>query len=160
MIGGGDDMRHVNVRVAGVDLGERLLRGSFQPVVEFLRHPVPQLVEERLDVKSGHEHAEKPGDAAQLVEVADQRVARPRVLDLDGDLPPVLPDAAVHLPDGGRGRRLIIELGEAGPPVLAHIGGQDLVNGTRGQRRRGLLQPGQRCPVRPGDLRGQRRLED
>ena len=38
--------------------------------------------------------------------------------------------------------------------------GQHPVHGAGGQRRRGFLEPGQRRPVRPGELRRQRGLED
>src|ERR1700749_4015349 len=48
-------------------------------------------------------------------EVADQRPARARVLDLDRDLAAVVPDGLVHLADGrGRGRD-VVELGEVLP---------------------------------------------
>ena len=154
-----DHTRDADVRVAGVGSGESLLGGSFQPVIKFLGHPVPQLGEQRLGLQARHERAEKPGEAAQLVEIADQRPARARVLDLDRHLAPVVPDATVHLADGSGGRRLIIELGEAGPPLLAHVPREHLVNSPGRQRRRGFLQPGQGGPVRFGDLRGQRSLE-
>ena len=159
MAGGGDHMRDGDVRVARVRDGEGFLGGSFQPVIEFLCHPVPQLGEQRLGVQARHERAEKPGDAAQLVKITDQRPAHARVLDLDRNLAPVVPHAPVHLADRGCGRRLVVELGEAGPPVLAHVAREHLVNSPGRQRRRGFLQPGQGIPVRAGDLRRQRSLE-
>ena len=154
-----DHARDADVRVAGVGGGESLLGGSFQPVIEFLSHPLPQFGEQRLDVQARHERAEKPREAAQLVDIADQRPGRARVLDLDGNLAPVVPDGSVHLADGGCGRRLVVELGEAGPPLLAHVPREYLVNCPGRQRRRGILQPGQGGPVRFDDLRGQRGLE-
>ena len=154
-----DHTRDADVRVAGVGGGESLLGGSFQPVIEFLGHPVPQLGEQRLDLQARHERAEKPGEAAQLAQIADQRPARARVLDLDGNLAPVVPDGPVHLADGRGRRRLVVELGEAGPPLLAHVAREHLVHSPGRQRRRGFLQPGQGGPVRSGDLRGQRGLE-
>ncbi len=156
----GDHMRNGHVRVVSVGHGERFLGGGFQPVVEFLGHPVAQLGQQGLGVEPGHEHAEQPGDAAQLVEVADECLACARVLDLDGDRAAVLPYAAVYLADGSGCRRLVVELGEAVQPVLAHIGGEDLVDGPRGQRRRGFLEPGQGGPVGTGDLRRECGLED
>jgi hypothetical protein len=129
-------------------------------VVELLGHPVAQLVEQRLDLQPRHQQAEQPPGPAQLVEVADQRPARAGVLDLHRDLPAVASRRLVHLADGRRGGRGVAELGEVVPPVLAQVGGQHLVHGAGGQRRRGLLQLGQRGPVRPGDLGRQRRLED
>ena len=158
--GAGDHVGHVDVRVAGVGLGERVLGGGLQPVVEFLGHPVAQLVEQRLDLQPGHEQAEQPPGPAQLSEVADQRASRARVLDLHRDPAAVVPDRLVDLPDRRRGRGHVVERREQRAPVLAQVGGQHLVHGTGGQRRRGFLQPGQRGPVRPGDLGRQRRLED
>ncbi len=70
-----------------------------------------------------------------------------------------MPDAPVHLADRGRSRRLVVELSEAGPPLLAHVGREHLVNSPGRQRRRGFLQPGQSRPGRADDLRGQRGLE-
>ncbi len=154
-----DHTGDAHVRVAGVAGGESLLGGSFPPVIEFLGHPVPQLGEQRLDVQARHEPAEKPGETAQLAEIAHQRPARARVLDLDGNLAPVVPDGSVHLADGRGGRRLVVELGEAGPPTLAHVAREHLVHSPGRHRRRGFLQPGQGGPVRFGDLRGQRGLE-
>ena len=159
MVADGDHMRYADVRVARVGDGEGLLGGSFPPVIELLGHPVPQLGQQRLGVQPGHERPEKPGEAAQLVEIADQRLAHARVLDLDRNLAPVVPHAPVHLADGGGGRRLVVELGEAGPPVLAHVPREHLVNSPGRQRRRGFLQPGQGIPVRAGDLRRHRGLE-
>ena len=137
MVADADHTRDADVRVAGVGGGESLLGGSFQPVIEFLGHPVPQPGEQRLGVQARHERAEKPGAAAQLVQIADQRPARARVLDLDGNLAPVVPDGPVHLADGRGGRRLVVELGEAGPPLLAHVAREHLVNSEGRQRRRG-----------------------
>ena len=134
-----------------------LAGGSFQPVIEFLGHPVPQFGEQRLDVQARHKRAEKPREAAQLVDIADQRPGRARILDLDGNLAPVVPDGPVRLADGGCGRRFVVELGEAGPPLLAHVAREYLVNCPGRQRRRGILQPGQGGPVRFDDLRGERR---
>ena len=159
VVADGDHTGDADVRVAGVEGGESLLGGSFPPVIEFLGHPVPQLGEQRLGVQARHEPAEKPGEAAQLAEITHQRPARTRVLDLDRHLAPVMPDSPVHLADGRRGRRLVAELGEAGPPVLAHVAREHLVHSLGRQRRRGFLQPGQGGPVRFGDLRGQRGLE-
>src|SRR5262249_46715816 len=116
--------------------------------------------EQRLDVKTRHQHAEQPPGPAQLVEVADQRAARSRILDLHRDPAAIVPDGLVHLADGRRRRGRVVEPGEAVPPVLPELPGQHLVHGAGGQRRRGLLQPGQGGPVRPRDLGRQRRLED
>jgi hypothetical protein len=46
------------------------------------------------------------------------------------------------------------------PPVVPEVGGEHPVHRGGRQRRRGLLQPGQRRPVGAGQLGRQRRLED
>ena len=71
-----------------------------------------------------------------------------------------MPDGLVHLADRGRRGGRVAELGEEVAPVLAQFSGQHLVHGAGRQRRRGLLQLGQRGPVRSRDLRRKRRLED
>ena len=160
LVGAQHHVRHVDVRVARVGISEHLLGHRLELVVELLGDPVLQFLEQRLDVQPGHEQAEQPPGPGQLVEVADQRAARARVLDLHRDPPAVVPDGLVHLADGGRGGGRVAELGKEVPPVLPEFPGQHLVHGARGQRRRGFLEPGQRGPVRPRDLRRQRRLED
>jgi hypothetical protein len=69
------------------------------------------------------------------------------------------PDRLVHLADAGRGGRDVIELGELVPPVRAELLGQCPVHVRHRHRRRGLLELGQRLPVRPGHLVRHRRLE-
>jgi hypothetical protein len=66
----------------------------------------------------------------------------------------------VNLADRCGGGRLVVELGELRPPVLAETFGEHLVH--RGRRQRGgrLLEFGQRGAVRAGDLGRQRCLED
>ena len=160
MVGPGHDRRHVDVRVAGVRLRERLLRLRLEPVVEFLGDPVPQLVEQRLDVEPGHQHAEQPPHPGQLGEVADQRPPGTGVLHLDGDGPAVLPDRPVHLADGrGRGGS-VVEGDELRPPLWPEVTREHPVHAAHGQRRRGFLQPRQGGTVRLGELGRQRRLED
>ena len=111
--------------------------------------------------RPGIQPADDPGHPGDLVEVADQRLAGPRVLDLDRDLAAVVPHRPVHLADrGGRGRGVVegreLAAASAGPSSSA----QHLVHGRGRHRRRGVLQLGQRRAVRAGQLLGQRRLED
>ena len=82
MVGGLDDMRNQEVGIAGVGVRERLLGGCLEPVVEFFCDPLAEPVEQRLDVESWHQHAEQPAKAAELGEVADQRLPGARILDL------------------------------------------------------------------------------
>ncbi|GAA3085350.1 hypothetical protein GCM10020254_32150 [Streptomyces goshikiensis] len=108
---------HEGVRVAA-------LRLRLQLVVQLLRDPVAQLLDQRLDVHAGDQRAQQPGEAAQLFEVRQQRLPGARVLDLDRHRAAVAPHRPVHLPDrGGRGG-LLLELLEQVPPVLAEPLGQ------------------------------------
>ena len=73
---------------------------------------------------------------------------------------PSLPDRPVHLPDRGRGRREVVERPEPLPPARPEVLGQHAVHRAGRHRRRGVLQLGQRRAVGPGQLLGQRGLED
>ena len=83
---------------------------GLQLVVQLLGHPVAQLRDQRLDVHAGDQRAQQPGEAAQLGEVGQQRLAGARVLHLHRDVAPVVPHGPVHLPDRGGGGRLVLEL--------------------------------------------------
>ena len=161
VVGLGDDAGHEDVGVAGVRRGEGALRVGLQVVVELLGDPVAQLVEQRLDVEAGHQHAEQPAEPAELGEVAEQGLARARVLDLDGDRrgrrarPPGAPGRSRRRPRACR-RRLRTSPASPAPSssastrctVPAGSGGADscsLVSVAR---------------YGPGELRRQRRLED
>src|SRR5262249_26418429 len=72
----------------------------------------------------------------------------------------VVPHGLMNLADRGRGGGLVVELGETVPPVLAEIGCQHLVHRACGKRRCRFLKPGQRGPVRPGQLWRKRGFED
>ena len=99
-------------------------------------------------------------DPGELREVADQGLPGAGILDLDGDRPAVTPDRLVHLPDGRGGGGRVVEGVERRPPVIPEVGGEHPVHRGGRQRRRGLLQLGQRRPVGAGQLGRQRRLED
>ena len=160
MAGGRDDVRHGDVGICRVGVGEGLLCLRLELVVEFLRHPGAQLVKQRPHLQARHQHGEQPRHPAELSEVAEQGIAGARVLDLHGHPAAVLPDGAVDLADRRGGGRLVIELDELVAPVRAQVLGQHPVHGAGGQRRRGFLELGQRRPVRPREFRGQRGLED
>ena len=75
----------------------------------------------------GIQPAETRATRDDLVEVADQRLAGPRVLDLDRHVAAVAPDGPVHLADrGGRGGG-VVERRELAPPAGAELVGQDTV---------------------------------
>jgi hypothetical protein len=136
MAGGGDHVGHEDVWVPAIGDGERVLGLGLEVIVEFLRDPGAELVEQRPHLEPGHEHGEQPRHPAELVEVAEQRAPGARILDLHRDLAAVPPAGAVHLPDRGGGGGLVVELGERLAPVRAEIFGEDTVHGAGGQRRR------------------------
>ena len=70
-------------------------------------------------------------------------------------------DPLVHLTDRGRRSRDVVELDELGAgPAGAELAGEDLVHPVGAHRRPGLLELGERGPVRPGQLLGHRGLHD
>ncbi len=160
VIGSHNCRRHVDVRVVGECDGEGVLRRGLKLVVEFFGHTSAQFVEQRPDVQPRHQDSEQPGDASELSEVADQRLPGARVLDLDRDLAPVVPDGLMNLADRGRGCGLVAELGELVPPVPAKISCEHLVHRAGGKRRRSFLKSGQGGPVWPGQLWRKRGFED
>ena len=101
--------------------GERVLGLGLAQVVELFGDPIAQLGQHRLDVETGKQRAEQLAQPGQLGEVAEQGLTGSRVLDLDRDLPAVMPDGLVHLADrGGRGR-LVVERQEVVAPVVAEL---------------------------------------
>lgn len=132
----------------------------FQSVVQLLGHPVAQLGDERLDVHAGDERPEQPGEAAQLGEVRQKGLARSRVLHLDGDSAPVVPHGSVYLADGGGSGRFVLELHEELAPLRTQLLLQHGMDRAHRHGRSGFLEFGQRRPVGPGDLLGQRGFED
>src|ERR1700730_5470123 len=160
MTGGLDYRRYVDVWVARVGVCERLLGSRFEVVVEFFGDPGAQFVDDGFLAEPGHERPEEPRCAAELGEVTEQGATGTRILNLDGDLAAVMPDGPVHLADRRGSGRGVVKFEEILAPGLAEVGRQHLMHGTSGQRRRGLLQLGQRGPVGSGDFRRQRGLED
>lgn len=155
-----DDVRDHHIRVIGELGGVIALRPGLQGVVQLLRDPVAQFGDERLDVHSGDERAQQPGEPAELGEIREQRLTRARVLHLDGHLPAVVPDGPVHLADRGRGRRFVLELLEEITPVGPEPFLQCGVHALGRHRRRGFLQPGEGGAVGAGDLLREGGLED
>ena len=143
----------------GEPLRGLLLVGRLQRVVQFLADPLGQLIHQRLDVhptRQRRHHLRQPPD---LLEVAAQRLVRPRVLHLDRDHPAVGPDGPVDLADRGRSRRSRFERLELRAPVRPQLPRQHRVHPRRRHRRGGVLQPGELVAVRGGHVLRQRGLE-
>ena len=158
--GAGHDMRHDEIRVALVGLGEGALIVGLEPVVEFHLGALDQLVDHALHVGAGGElpqHADHPLHGLQ---VGAQRLVGAGVLDLDRDLAAVGPHRLVHLADAGRRDRLVVERAEPLPPLGAQLRVEDPVHLGRGQRRGLPLQLGQRLAVGLAVLLGDRGLHD
>src|SRR3546814_203879 len=85
-------------------------------VVELLDQPGAQLLDERLRLEAGEQHADGGEQQAGVVEVGPDRVAHARVLHLHRHRPAVVGDGAVHLADRRRSYRLRV-------PLAAHVGG-------------------------------------
>jgi hypothetical protein len=136
------------------------LRGGLQLVVELLGDALTELGQQRLDVHPGLDDLEHGAEPGELVEVGEERLPRARVLDLHGDRLARLPHRPVDLTDRGGGGRGVVERGEPLPPVGAELAGQHLVDRGRRQRRRRLLELGERLAVRAGQVFGQGGLED
>lgn len=155
-----DHGRYHHIRIVGELLGVCPLGLCLQGVVQLLRHPVAQLGDQRFDVHARDQRTQQPGEPAQLRQIRQQRLTGARILHLDGHLAAVMPHRPVYLPDGGRRGRLVLELLEQLRPVLAELLRQHRVHRARRHRRGRFLEFGQSGAVRPGDLLGQRRLED
>jgi len=81
-------------------------------------------------------------------------------LHLDGHGAAVCPHRPVDLADRCGCSRLVLEGSEAFAPVGAELAGQHGMHGAGGERRCGLLQPGEGLAVGTGEVLRQRRLED
>jgi hypothetical protein len=154
------DLWHRELGVAVVGHREGVLCFGLQPVVELFDQSVVQLLQDRLHVDARDHAAERATQPADLREVGTKRLACARVLHLDGHLAAVEPDRLVHLTDGRRRGRVVVEAGEQLRPVVAQVVGEHLVHGLGRHGRCSVLQLRQRRPVRGGDLFGQGGLED
>ena len=156
----GDHARHVQVLPAAVLGPEGALPVGLGAVVELLQRARPQLPHHRPRVETGHDQREQPGEPLENAQVRLQGLVRARVLDLDGDLPPLRRARPVHLADAGCRGRQVVELGQPRAPLPAELLVEHPVHVARGQRRALGLQPDQRPPVRLGQLGGHHRLVD
>ena len=109
------DGRQVAVKIQYPGAG-RALMSDFSQLSRFARlfgGLMPGLDVKPLLAELRDRVAEEPGETAQLAEIAHQRPARAGVLDLDGNLAPVMPDGPVHLAD----RRGGAVTGHLAPPL-------------------------------------------
>ena len=95
-----------------VVVGELLLAGALEPVVELLAQAGAELVDERAGVEARIRATDAAEEQSDVAEVRLHRVRDPRVLHLHRDRAPVVRDGTVHLSDRRRRDRLGIELGE------------------------------------------------
>ena len=82
---------------------------GFTEVVELLGNAIAKLVDQGLDLQAGDPRCEELAEPRHLIEICAKGAISPGVLDLDRHGPSVVPDRAVHLPDGCRRGRLIVE---------------------------------------------------
>ena len=155
-----DDFGNGEFGITFESRGKSLLGLSFQSVVQLLGHPALQLVQDRLDLESGYPGGGQTSHPGHLVEIADECLACARILQLDCDVSAVLPDCTVHLADRRGGGRLVVERDELLPPTRPELGNQHSVDDRGGHRRCGILKPGQRRAVGPGEFLGHGCLKD
>ena len=157
--GGQHDAGHDGLRIVRRVRGrERPLVRGLPAVVELLEQPGPQLRDQR---RHGDAARHQGGDARGQREgpdVGEDRLPHPRVLDLDGDLPAVGQDRAMHLPDGRRGRRALVEGGEPRPPLRSEFGDEHALGVRPRHAGVGLLQRGQRLTPALLGVGGEQRL--
>lgn len=154
-----DDLGDVEVGVVQVGVPEEPLGLGLDRVVELLGHPLLELGEHRLDVQSGHQHAEEPPSRASWLKSLISALPTPGYCTFTATARPSCQTARCTCPmdaAAAAGRRTT-RSSRASPrrgTSPAPCGRSPRAAGS------GLLQPGQRGAVRPGDLRRQRRLED
>ena len=95
---------------AGPERGHAPQVLRFVHVVQLLAQAVAHLAPDGCEVGVGEQREQRLQQAPQVDEVGLDDAVYPRVLDLHRDRPPVVEDAAVHLPDRGGGNRLRLEL--------------------------------------------------
>ena len=142
------------MRVPVVGLGECPLVVGLEPVVELHLGALDQLVDHPLHIGAGGELPEDADHPLHGFQVGAQCLIGAGVLDLDGDHTAVRPHRLVHLPDAGRGHRLVVERHEPITPLGAQLRVQNPVHLLRGQRRGVLLQLGQCLAVGLAELLG------
>ena len=141
----GDDVRDVDERVVAIAGRELGLVRRFDPVVEFVAHPVAQLVDDGPNVQSlQRERREQAVEDLDVVEVGADGAVDTGVLHLDRDITPVAEHGAVHLPDRRGGDGLRIPAGEPALRRLAQLVAHDPLGELRCHRWRVGLQCGER----------------
>ena len=142
----GHDARDHDERVPAVGArdGARVL--GLELVVELLVDAVAHLDGELLDVEVRGDLLGDPQQRDEVLQVGAHGGVDARVLDLDGDLAPVVERRAVDLPDR-RGRdRLLVERREDAVELLAVVALEDLAHVGERHRRGRVAQLGERRP--------------
>ena len=108
--------------MAAEAVGEGLLVGGLDPVVELIGEPVDQLVGQAVHVHAG----QQPGrqDRAHptgVGQIAADGLLQPRVLHLDRHRPTVEQLGSVHLSDRGGGHRHRVPTTEQGARIGAQL---------------------------------------
>ena len=80
-------------------------------VVELVGDQLAHLGQERRRVDAGREALQDRADEAEVAQVGLDRLGHAGVLDLDGDLRPVVRARAMDLPEGRERERLLVEVG-------------------------------------------------
>jgi len=94
---------------------------GFEAVVEFLSQPGCHLRQDLARIHRIVEAGMEREDDLQLREVGLDRRLHIRILELGGKRPAIERDRAMHLPERGGGRRLILERGKALAPLRPQL---------------------------------------
>ena len=129
-------------------------------VVELLDGAVLQLGDQRLDVQPGDERSEAARHPAELAQVGGERLGAPGYCTLTATSRPSLQRPRCTWPMEAAAAGTGSSSTSCSLPVRSELALEDGAHGHRRHRRRGVLQPGQLLAVGPGQLVGQRRLED
>ena len=134
-----DDLRHTDVRVPAVRVGEEPLVGGLRAVVELFADPRPQLGDERTRIETGEHRAQHAEEQVGVDEVGADRLVDAGILHLHCDAHAGTRRRAVHLADRrGRDRRRV-PLREHALGIGAELGAHHLRAELRRHGRRVLL---------------------
>ena len=151
----GHDFRDVDVRLAGQHVAVEAHVPGLEPVIQLLAQAGLDLLVDLVGVDRRVVAPVEGEDQAELGEVGLHRGLDVRVLQLAGEVAAVLALGAVDLAEGGGGRGVEVEGGEAGLPVRAELGRHAAADERAAHRRGGGLELGQL-----GRVLGRQRVRD